>query len=125
MGKRTILIIDDEPDTLTFFSSVLVDEGFDVLTAVNGEKGLEILKTTKVDLITLDVTMPEMSGVKCYRSIKEEPKSANIPTIIITGISDEFKTFISSRKQVPAPEGYISKPVEAEKLVAAVKGILG
>ncbi|OGU11399.1 MAG: hypothetical protein A2X61_07645 [Ignavibacteria bacterium GWB2_35_12] len=125
MSKKSILIIDDEPDTLTFFSNILEDNGYNTITADNGETGLEKLNETIPDLITLDITMPEMSGVKYYRTIKGNEKWKSIPIIIITGISDEFQTFISSRKQVPPPEGYISKPVEGSELINLVKKLLG
>jgi len=118
--KKTILIIDDEPDTLTFFSSVLEDHGYNTITAENGDEGLKKLDERTPDLITLDITMPEMSGVKFYRSLREDDRWKYIPIIIITGISGDFKDFISSRKQVPPPDGYISKPVDEEELLTLV-----
>ena len=71
MEKKKILIIDDEPDTLVYFSSLLEDSGYITVTAENGDEGLKKLQDDNFDLITLDVTMPEMSGVKCYRNIRE------------------------------------------------------
>ncbi|MFH1050999.1 MAG: response regulator [bacterium] len=124
MDENTILIIDDEPDTLTFFSCLLEDNGYKTITAENGEEALKRIKENKPDLITLDITLPEMSGVKYYRIIKGNHEWKNIPIIIITGISDEFRKFISSRKRVPPPDGYISKPVEEKELVDMVKNLL-
>ncbi len=77
------------------------------------------------DLVTLDVTMPEKSGVGVYRKLREEEAYKGIPVIIITGVSDDFKQFISTRRQVPPPEGYLSKPVEPEELVAHGEGAGG
>ena len=122
--KKTILIIDDEPDTLTFFSSFLEDNGYNTITAVNGEEGLVQLKTQIPDLITLDISMPEMSGTKYYRTLRENDEWKSIPIIIVTGISDDFKEFISTRKRVPPPDGYISKPVEGGELLALVKKLI-
>ena len=124
MDKKTILVIDDEPDTLTFFSSLLEDNGYNVLAAENGEEGLKKLQEQKPDLITLDITMPEMSGTKYYRTLRESEEWKTIPIIIITGISDDFKKFISTRKSVPPPDGYISKPVEEEELLVIVKNLI-
>jgi len=118
--KKTILIIDDEPDTLTYFESVLEDAGYHTITAENGEEGLKRLKEATPDLITLDVTMPEMSGVKYYKTLRQNEQWKSIPIIIITGISDDFRQFISTRKQVPPPEGYISKPVDEKELLKLV-----
>lgn len=123
MENKNILIIDDEPDTITYFSSLLEDNGFNTISAKNGEEGMKMLEENEIDLVTLDITMPEMSGVKLYRNIRENDKWKNIPIIIITGVSDDFKSFISNRKQIPPPDGYLSKPVEGEQLVEKVKSL--
>ncbi|MFC2132120.1 response regulator [Bacteroidota bacterium] len=124
MERKTILIIDDEPDTLTFFSSLLEDNGYNTITAENGEEGFKRINEQKPDLITLDITMPEMSGVKYYRTIRSNEEWKSIPIIIITGIADDFRNFISTRKQVPPPDGYISKPVEEKELIELVETLL-
>jgi CheY-like chemotaxis protein len=122
--KKTILVIDDEPDTLTFFSSLLEDNGYNILTADNGEAGLQQLQKQIPDLITLDVTMPEMSGVEYYRKLRTTEEWKEIPIIMITGVSDDFKKFISSRKSVPPPDGYLSKPVDPDEMLGLVSEIL-
>jgi response regulator RpfG family c-di-GMP phosphodiesterase len=68
--------------------------------------------------------MPEKSGVAVYRKLREDDRFKAIPVIIITGVSDDFKQFISTRRQVPPPEGYISKPVEPGDLIAKVEELL-
>jgi len=123
MAKK-ILIIDDEPDTLTYFSDLLQDNGFETITADNGIDGVEKMKEDRPDLVTLDITMPEMSGTKFYRTLREDEATANIPIIIITGISEDFKKFISTRRNVPPPDGYLSKPVEADELLDMVNKLL-
>jgi CheY-like chemotaxis protein len=119
-AQKTILIIDDEPDTQTYFSSLLQDEGFDTVIAGNGDDALKKLATTKPDLITLDITMPETSGVRCYRELRENNAFKKIPVIMITGVSEKFQDFISSRRQVPPPEGYLSKPIDEKELIELV-----
>jgi len=119
--KKRVLIIDDEPDTLIYFSNLLQDNGFDTVTAENGEEGLKKVKGAKPDLITLDMSMPETSGVRCYRELRDNEEWKSIPVIVITGISDAFRGFISSRKQVPPPDGYLSKPVDEEQLLKMVR----
>lgn len=122
---KTVLIIDDEPDTLTFFSTVLGDQGYNTITAENGTDGLERASENPPDLVTLDITMPEMSGVKFYRSIREHDALKSIPVIIITGVSDDFKEFISSRKNLQPPDGYLSKPVDEDELIGLAKKLIG
>lgn len=123
MGK-TILVVDDEPDVVTYLAAVLRDHGYETLEAYNGEEALEKVIRDKPDVVTLDITMPEMSGVRAYRMMKEDAILKSIPVIIVTGISHDFKQFISGRSKVPPPEGYLEKPVKPEDLLAEVKRLL-
>jgi two-component system phosphate regulon response regulator PhoB len=123
-AKKTILIVDDEPDTLTFFSSVLEDAGYATLMAENVGQAMEKVKESRPDLITLDISMPETSGVRCYRQLRENEELKSIPVVIITGISEDFRTFISSRRHVPPPDGYLTKPVEEEQLLKVVQDLV-
>jgi len=122
---KTVLIVDDEPDTCTYFSTVLEDRGFETVTAGNGAEGMACLEASMPDLITLDVTMPEKSGVRLYREIKAHERWKSIPVIIITGVADDFEKFISSRKSVPPPEGYLAKPIDVEKFLGLVDELTG
>ncbi|MCX6543346.1 MAG: response regulator [Acidobacteria bacterium] len=122
--KKTILIIDDDADTVTYFSSLLEDNGYATITAGNGAQAIDLVKKHRPDLITLDITMPETSGVRCYRDLRETEAWHTIPVIIITGVSDDFRTFISSRRHVPPPDGYLSKPVDTGELLALVAKLL-
>jgi len=123
--ERRVLVVDDEPDTLTYLSTVLRDSGFQAREACNGREAVRSIEEDPPDLVVLDITMPEKSGVSVYRFIKESPVFKSIPVIIVTGISEEFKRFISTRRQVPPPEGYISKPVDHEEFLQLVRELLG
>lgn len=123
-GQRTILVVDDDPDARDFFITVLEDHGYATVFARDGNEALQRLVEGKPDLVTLDITMPEKSGVGVYRKLKEDAGLSGIPVIIITGVSDDFKQFISTRRQVPPPEGYLSKPVEPEDLLGKVSELL-
>lgn len=123
--NKKILVIDDEPDVVTYLTAFFEDNGFDVISAPNGKAGFEKAKAEKPDLITLDITMPEESGVRCYRELLDEQSTKNIPIIIVTGVTVEFKRFIESRKQVKAPDAYFEKPIDREKLLEEVRRLLG
>ena len=122
--NKTILVVDDEPDVLKYLETIFLDNGFDVITAVNGKECFEKANSEKPDLITLDISMPAESGVRAFRDLQENEATVNIPVIIITGISSEFKRFISSRKHVSPPIDYFEKPIDREKLIEKVKEIL-
>ena len=124
-NPKTILVVDDEPDARDYLTTVLEDNGFAVRTAKDGTEAIAMIDQAAPDLVSLDITMPEKSGVAVYRKLKEDEQLKGIPVIIVTGISDDFKKFISSRRQVPPPEGYISKPVDAEQFLQMVGGLLG
>ena len=122
--KRTILIIDDEPDLRTYLATLFEDNGFEALTTGDGNKGLELARRREPALICLDISMPEPSGVRVYRELKKDPKLASIPVVMVTGVPRQFEEFISRRRQVPPPEGYVAKPFDPEQLLAKVQEIL-
>ena len=124
-GQKTILVVDDDPDARDFFITVLEDNGYATVSARDGNEALDRIGEGLPDLVTLDITMPEKSGVGVYRKLREEDEFKAIPVLIITGVSDDFKQFISTRRQVPPPEGYLSKPVEPEQLLGKVQELLG
>ena len=122
-GKR-ILIIDDEEDIITYLATFFEDNGFNVITAPNGKEGVQKAISENPDLITLDVSMPQESGVKALRELQENDVTKNTPVILITGVAYDFKKFIETRKQVHPPEGYFEKPVDREKLLKKVNELL-
>jgi len=124
-ARKTILIVEDEPDTVTYLSALLEDAGYNTVAAEDGDRALDTVKASRPDLITLDITMPNKSGVRFYRDMKESNEWKGIPIIIVTGVSTEFEKFISSRRQVPPPEGYVSKPIDKERMLALIKEHLG
>ena len=123
-NAKTILVVDDEPDTRTYLTTVLEDNGFATVAAADGNEALKKVEESRPDLIALDISMPEKSGVAVYRTLKQDDGLKSIPVSIITGVSDDFEKFISSRRQVPPPEGYISKPVDVEELLGKVNELL-
>lgn len=119
--KKTVLVVDDEPDTVAFLTTLLEDNGFATLSAGDGAQARALLEERLPDLISLDVTMPEKSGVRLYRELREDERLKGIPIIIVTGVSGDFEKFISSRKHVPPPDGYVPKPIDQGRYVALAK----
>ncbi len=123
--KKTVLVVDDDPDARDYLVTVLEDQGFAAVTAKDGAEAISMIEQSAPDLVTLDITMPGKSGVGVYRRLKEDDKLRSIPVIIITGVSDDFQKFISTRRQVPPPDGFINKPVEHEQFLKLVRELLG
>ena len=128
--KKKILVIDDEPDERLYLSTLLQDNGYITDMAGDGNEGMARAKAYPPDLITLDITMPEKSGVKFYREIRRDPKLGKIPIVVVTGVTglggnpEEFHKFLSTRKETPPPDGFISKPVDREKLLTTIRKLL-
>ena len=122
--SKKILIIDDEEDVTTYLTTFFSDNGFSTISAVDGKQGVQKAIEEKPDIITLDISMPEESGVKALRDLQGNEVTENIPVIIVTGVSSDFKRFIETRKQVHPPEGYFEKPIDRDKLLKRVKELL-
>lgn len=122
--KKLILVIDDDPDIVTFLTTLLNDNGYETDEAADGVEGLEKIRSRRPDVILLDITMPEKSGVRLYRDVKEDDQYKSIPVVIVTGVIKEFKHFIHTRRQVPPPDGFIQKPIEKQELLDTVRKVL-
>ncbi len=125
MDKKKILVVDDDNDIVTYLTTLLEDNGYATVAARDGVEASDRLREARPDLICLDITMPEKSGVRFYRELREAPETAGIPVVIVTGIIDEFKQFIHTRKQVPPPDGYLSKPIDEKALLELVSRLVG
>ena len=121
VSKKRVLVVDDEPDVREYLSCLLEDNDYEVDTAEDGVEALNKIKASLPDIITLDITMPEKSGVRFYRDLKENDAWKSIPVIMVTGISNDFERFISSRRQVPPPEGYMSKPIDRDRILELIE----
>ena len=122
--NKKILVVDDDPSIITFMTALLEDNGYEVVTAVDGAQGMSQLEAEKPDLVLLDITMPEKSGVRFYREVRENEQTKDTPVIMVTGVMQEFKNFISSRRQVPPPDGYLTKPVDQALLLKTITEVL-
>jgi CheY-like chemotaxis protein len=119
---RKILVVDDEPDAMTFIATILEDHGADVCCASDGDEALQLIEKEKPDLMTLDLAMPGKSGVDVYIELRENPRLIQIPVCIITG-RPEMRKLIYERQSIPPPEGYMSKPVSEKNLVLNIRKI--
>lgn len=128
MAKK-VLIVDDDPDMITFLSTLLEDHGYDTLTAVDGEEALERIQAGRPDLISLDLLMPAKTGIKLFREIRKIDDMKEIPVVMVTGLGKgdvpqmDFKEWIQKRSVRP-PEAYIEKPVDKDVYLEAIEKAL-
>lgn len=120
MSER-ILVVDDEQYILRIFSFLLGKWGFEVITAQNGQEGLNILKNDKPDLILLDMSMPVMDGFQMLEQLRKDPQLKDIPVIMLTANSDTKNIKEASTYGI---EDYLTKPFEPEDLRQRIDSIL-
>ncbi|GBE30964.1 MAG TPA: response regulator [Bacteroidetes bacterium] len=123
--KKLVLIVEDEPDVSSFLTILLEDNGFTTDIAGNGREGMEQAAKLHPDLITLDISMPEESGLKMYKLLKENDDLKDIPVAVVTGITPEFKRFIEQHRKLPAPEAYFEKPIDKAEFIDTAKELTG
>ncbi len=127
---KKVLIVDDEPDVVSYLEMLLHDSGYETVSASNGQEGMERVRQEKPDLVTLDVSMPEASGTRFYRDIRADPDLASIPVIIVTAVTGyagdpyAYDKFIGSRRTVPPPEAFFPKPIEKTGFLETVQKLL-
>lgn len=117
-----ILIVEDDPLISRMYQTVFKFEGFDVDMARNGEEGIEKLKKDKPSLILLDVMMPKMSGIDVLREVKDDPKTQNIPVVVLTNLSGmkDAETALS----MGAVKFIVKSKNKPKQIVAQIKEVL-
>jgi two-component system, OmpR family, alkaline phosphatase synthesis response regulator PhoP len=118
---KKILIADDEPDILEILSFNLKGEGYEVVTAKNGDEAIDKAKATKPDLIILDMMMPGKSGMEVCNILRTQSMFAGTLIVFLTAISDE-NTEIKSLEN--GADDYLTKPISPKVLLSKVSSLL-
>ncbi|UCG85061.1 MAG: response regulator [Gemmatimonadota bacterium] len=149
MSKR-VLVVDDDENTVRFLSVALSENGYDPVSAFDGEEGLKKVQESKPDLILLDVMMPKKTGFVLFKQLRRKEEYKDIPVIMLTAVADVLeedesqasgdtferpfdslreslkKTITKMREEgLVRPEKFIDKPIDPDELVAAVKELIG
>ena len=129
--RKSVLVIDDERSVVAYLETLLEDNGYETISAENGRAGFDIAKKERPDLVCLDITMPEDSGIRFYRNIKDEPELGKIPVVVVTAVTgyggdpEPFRKFLDNRRQVPPPEAFFSKPIDRQEFLDAISRLIG
>lgn len=116
-----VLIVDDLPTNLKVLEAKLLAEYFDVLTAGGGQEALDIAAKELPDIVLLDVMMPEMDGFEACRRLKAEPKTAHIPVVMVTALSDIHDRVTGLEA---GADDFLTKPVDDIALLARIKSLV-
>ncbi len=119
--RKTVLIVDDEPDVVSLVSQSLSAAGFQVTKASDGAEAIEIMKRLHPALVVLDLNMPQMSGTDVLRTIKADVRTSAISVLVLTARKDEVDRIVSLEL---GADDYVTKPFSPRELVLRVKSIL-
>ena len=121
MRKLKVLVVDDSPTDLKLMSEPFISQGYDLITAKDGEEALKRVELERPDLIVLDVIMPKLNGFKVCRQIKSSGKLKDIKVILLTSKNQESDKFWGKKQGADA---YMTKPFSVEHLLAIAEKLL-
>ena len=137
MAKK-ILVIDDEPDAITYIETVLADNGYEPISTTSPAEAIELAKSERPDLILLDLIMPEKSGISLFGELRSDRELKGIPVVVVSGISQvtgadfsEFSFKLPSGSEgadetvYVKPDGFVEKPVDPPELIRVIREVLG
>jgi len=149
MPKR-VLVVDDDESTRRFLTVALEENGYEAVTAEDGDDGLKKVQESPPDLILLDVMMPKKTGFTLFKQLRKTEEYATIPVIMLTGVAEALeedeeradgdtmespydslrdtlaKAITKMREEgLVKPEVFIDKPIDPEALIEAVQGLIG
>ncbi|MEK7335031.1 MAG: response regulator, partial [Candidatus Binatota bacterium] len=117
MKKRSALVVDDEPDIVHIVKTMLETEGFEVLCANDGSQVFDLVAERIPDILIIDRMMPGMNGIEVISKLKESPRTASIPIIMLTSM-DKFDDVSEGYKQ--GADGYITNPFTKAQIISGV-----
>lgn len=118
MMKKTVLVVEDEESLLKLESILLTSRGYEVIGVPHGAAALEVLGKEKIDLVLLDIMLPEIDGFEVCRRIKEDPQTRKIPVIMLT--AKKSQEDLARGNEVGA-DWYITKPFKSTKVIETIE----
>ena len=126
MDKKCILIVDDENEIIEILERYLKERDFNVITALNGSDGIEKARSNHVDLILLDIILPDIDGPQVAKSLSNIETTKNIPILFLSGIvaSPEDKKMFSEVDVDGMKYRALGKPFGLSELIESIHSIL-
>lgn len=127
--KRVALVVDDEDDAREVVATFLTDLGWDVVEGEKGEDAVSKAAQHAVDLVLLDIMMPDKSGFDALRELRDDHRTSHIPVIMLTAVNDYelganySAETIGHRAGTRAPEGFLEKPFRHGEIQELIEGI--
>ncbi|HEU5394521.1 MAG TPA: response regulator, partial [Candidatus Methylomirabilis sp.] len=121
MAKETLLIIEDERDIIEIIQYNFEREGYTVLSATNGEKGLEIARTRRPAAVLLDLMLPGLDGIEVAKRLRRDPETRETAIIMLTAKGEESDVILGLGV---GADDYVVKPFKLKELLARLKAVL-
>jgi CheY-like chemotaxis protein len=118
---KVILIVEDDPKSLTLTRDLLKISGYTTIEATDGKQGVELAKSAKPDLILMDIMMPKMDGYTACKAIKADEATRKIPVVMLTAVGYELNKKLASQL---GADGYVTKPFDRQELMDAISPFL-
>ncbi|MCK5651159.1 MAG: response regulator [Gemmatimonadetes bacterium] len=147
---KTVLVVDDDDNTRRVLTVALEENGYNAITARDGDEGYRKVEEAIPDLILLDVMMPKKTGFSLFKQLRRKEEYKDIPVIMLTGVAgvleeedaqaegDTFESPFDSLREglrrgiakmreegIIRPDRFIDKPIDPEELIESVRGIIG
>lgn len=116
---KTVLVVEDEPDTAEMLAEMMRLSGYQVVKSLGGSAALSLISKEKPDVVLLDLMMPDLSGTDVLRFMRRDPRLASIPVVIVSAKSQESDIIEGMQAGATA---YLTKPVGFKDLKEAVEG---
>ena len=120
--KKKVLCIEDEEEMIDLIKLILERKGFEVLGAVGGKEGLEVIRRERPDLILLDLMMPEVDGWEVYRQMKADEQLKDTPVIVVTAKAQSIDKVLGLH--IAKVDDYVTKPFGPQELLKSVNKVL-
>lgn len=121
MSKASILVVDDDPEIVTMLSTRLSKRGYQVATAGDGTKALELAKQQRFDVVLLDVMMPGKSGWEVARALKQDPATQDVKIVMVSAIGEKTNEITAP---IYGADAHVDKPFEFEHLENVIARLL-
>ena len=121
MPKETILVIEDDSDIVEIIQYNFEREGYRVLTAANGEKGIDLARARKPALIILDLMLPGLDGIEVCKRMRSTPDTRHIPIVMLTAKGEESDIILGLSI---GADDYVTKPFSPKELLARISAVL-
>ena len=122
MNKRKILIVEDDNFVAEVYSTKLLEMGYDVRIAQNGEEGMSLIEKEKPDLVLLDIIMPVMGGIEMLETLKKNPSWEDIPVILLTNVGE--KDSIQKVHQLGVADYLIKSHFTPAEVIEKIEAVL-